>query len=59
MTHRDLPNPDGTRKALPNPDKLPPGSPWRASSHPLDCDWHFEQYPQECTCGAFNQEKPQ
>ncbi len=22
------------------------------TAHPLTCDWHLDQYPFECTCGA-------
>lgn len=25
----------------------------RARDHASDCEWHFEQYPHECTCGAI------
>lgn len=24
----------------------------RASNHTDECDWHFDQYPCDCTCGA-------
>lgn len=24
-----------------------------ASAHAEDCEWHFEQYPWECDCGAI------
>jgi hypothetical protein len=27
--------------------------PTKASDHSIDCDWHFDQYPWECTCGAI------
>lgn len=25
----------------------------RACNHHKDCEWHFDQYPWECTCGAI------
>lgn len=25
----------------------------RASEHGDQCDWHLDQYPWECTCGAI------
>lgn len=25
--------------------------PGDALRHPLDCEWHVDQYPAECTCG--------
>ena len=28
------------------------------SEHRMDCDWHFDQYPWECTCGvAYRQQR--
>lgn len=24
-----------------------------ATGHHTNCEWHFEQYPWECTCGAI------
>lgn len=24
----------------------------RATDHALNCEWHHDQYPWECTCGA-------
>lgn len=25
----------------------------RAAEHADNCDWHLDQYPHECTCGAI------
>lgn len=27
----------------------------RASHHTYDCEWHHDQYPEECTCGAIRE----
>lgn len=37
-----------TRGPAPSRPSLP-----TASGHHMDCDWHVDQYPHECTCGAI------
>ena len=42
VTNPNTPEPEGAGNVTPSEKRV----------HASDCEWHLDQYPWECTCGA-------